>query len=104
MADRPGETTPTAPVVFRADRATVTRPTGEVVFEDLSWTIRDGETWAVVGPVGSGKTALSDVLLGRSRTLAGAVEWPLLDRLRAAGRAVGWPSEVIGRVGFKEES
>ena len=32
---------------------------------DLSWTIRDGETWAIVGPVGSGKTALTDVLLGR---------------------------------------
>src|SRR4051794_7490692 len=93
-----------APVLFRADRATVTRPTGEVAFESLSWTIREGETWAVVGPVGSGKTALSDLLLGRLRTAHGTVEWPLLDRLRAAGRPVGWPSEVVGRIGFKEES
>ncbi|HKB02927.1 MAG TPA: ATP-binding cassette domain-containing protein [Gemmataceae bacterium] len=92
------------PNLFRAHRATVVRPTGETVFADLSWTIREGETWAVVGPVGSGKTALTEVLLGRSRTVGGTVEWPLLDRLRASGRPVGWPSEVITRVAFKEES
>ena len=96
--------TDTGPVLFRLADATVVRPTGETVFERLSWTVREGETWAVVGPVGSGKTALSDVLLGRLRVTAGTVEWPLVDRLRAAGRPVAWPSEAIGRVGFKEES
>jgi molybdate transport system ATP-binding protein len=91
-------------VVFRLEDATVDRPTGERVFENLSWTVREGETWAVVGPVGSGKTTLTDVLLGRLRVTAGVVEWPLVDRLRAAGRKIAWPSEVVGRVGFKEES
>ena len=84
--------------------ATVVRPTGEPVFEGLSWTIREGETWALVGPVGSGKTALTDVLLGRLRVTAGSIKWPLVDRLRAAGRRIAWPSEIVGRVGFKEES
>ena len=53
-------------LVFRLDRATIVRPTGETVFRDLSWEIRAGQTWAVVGPVGSGKTALTDVLLVNS--------------------------------------
>jgi molybdate transport system ATP-binding protein len=96
--------TGTGAVLFRLADATVIRPTGETVFHDLSWTVREGQTWAVVGPVGSGKTALSDVVLGRLRVPAGTVEWPLVDRLRAAGRPVAWPSEVVGRVGFKEES
>jgi molybdate transport system ATP-binding protein len=91
-------------VVFRLAGATVVRPTGEPAFEDLSWTVREGETWAVVGPVGAGKTALTDILLGRLRVTAGTIEWPLVDRLRAAGRRIAWPTEVVGRVGFKEES
>jgi molybdate transport system ATP-binding protein len=91
-------------VLFSLADATVVRPTGDVVFNGLSWTVRDGETWAVVGPVGSGKTALTDAVLGRLRVTAGTIAWPLVDRLRAAGRRVGWPSEIVGRVGFKEES
>ena len=95
---------PPADVLFSLAEATVVRPTGEAVFDGLSWTVREGETWAIVGPVGSGKTALTDILLGRLRVTAGTVEWPLVDRLRAAGRPIAWPSEVVGRVGFKEES
>lgn len=92
------------PLLFRVAEATVVRATGETAFEGLSWTVREGETWALVGPVGSGKTSLTDVLLGRLRVTAGAVEWPLIDRLRATGRAIAWPAEVVGRVAFKEES
>src|SRR5262245_49158134 len=91
-------------VLFRVDAATVVRPAGEVVFRELSWTFHEGETWAVVGPVASGKTALGDLMAGRLRVTNGTVEWPLVDRLRAAGRVVNWPSEIVGWVGFKEES
>jgi molybdate transport system ATP-binding protein len=91
-------------VVFQLTDSTVVRPTGETVFEKLSWTVREAETWAVVGPVASGKTALTDILLGRLRVAQGTVEWPLVDCLRAAGGKIAWPSEIVGRVGFKEES
>lgn len=91
-------------VVFQISDATAVRPTGETVFAGLSWTVREGETWAIVGPVGSGKTALTDLLVGRLRVASGIVKWPLVERLRAAGRRIGWPAEVVGRVGFKEES
>jgi molybdate transport system ATP-binding protein len=92
------------PPLVRIESAVVVRPSGERVFESLSWTMREGETWAVVGPVASGKTALTDVLMGRLRVESGCIEWPLVDRLRQRGRAVAWPSEIVARVAFKEES
>jgi molybdate transport system ATP-binding protein len=86
------------------DHADLSRPGGEPVFRDFSWMLRKGETWAVVGPVGSGKSSLAEALLGRLHLESGMATWPLLDRLRVEGRAVNWPSEVIFRVAFKEES
>ncbi|KLO15145.1 P-loop containing nucleoside triphosphate hydrolase protein [Schizopora paradoxa] len=37
------------------------------VFKDLEWTIRDGESWAIVGPAGNEKTQLLEMLLGYMR-------------------------------------
>ncbi|HEV3413845.1 MAG TPA: ATP-binding cassette domain-containing protein [Puia sp.] len=37
---------------------------GVRLLDDLDWTIRRGEQWAVVGPAGSGKTILAHTLLG----------------------------------------
>lgn len=91
-------------LVFQIDAATAVRVNGETVFDDVSWTVRDGETWAIVGGVGAGKTALTDILLGCLRVTSGRVDWPLIDRLRAQGRTINWPSEIIARVAFKEES
>src|SRR5262249_55499857 len=58
----------------------------------------------VVGPAGSGKTTLAEAMLGRRHLEGGSLTWPFLERLRASGRAVGWPSEVIRLVSFREES
>src|SRR5262245_38116114 len=91
------------PLLFLAN-ATVVRPGGEVVFRDLTWSIQEGETWAIIGPVGSGKTSLAETLLGRLRVESGTIDWPLLDRLRADGCPVSWPSDVVKRVSFREES
>jgi molybdate transport system ATP-binding protein len=109
----PGATTPAGPGTYNTrmsqpvvefDRVTVARPGGPVVLRDLSWTVREGETWAVVGPIGSGKTTLAETLTGRLHPSAGSVRWPLLDCLRAAGRAANYPSEVVRHLTFKEES
>lgn len=91
-------------VVFTLDRATVARPGGAAVLSDFSWTVREGETWAVTGPVGSGKSTLADALLGRIHLRAGDLSWPLLDRLRAAGRDVKYVSDVARHVPFQENS
>src|SRR5256885_15013398 len=92
------------PPQIELDRVTVARPGAPVVLRDLSWTIREGETWAVVGPVGSGKTALAETLTGRLHVTSGSARWPLLERLRAGGRPIAYPSEVIRHLTFKEES
>lgn len=105
MSDVPQDRRDTArEPVFFLDNATAVRPGGVVAVRDLSWTVQEGETWAVVGPVASGKTSLAGVLLGRCRIDSGAIGWPLLDRLRAAGYLIAWPSDAIHYVAFKEES
>jgi molybdate transport system ATP-binding protein len=89
-------------IVF--DNATAVRLGGEVGLRDLTWTVREGQTWAVVGPVGSGKTTLAETILGRHRIQTGTVAWPLLDAVRANGRPAAWPSDAFHLVSFKEES
>ncbi|EPQ55255.1 P-loop containing nucleoside triphosphate hydrolase protein, partial [Gloeophyllum trabeum ATCC 11539] len=49
--------------VYRFDDTKGTSP----LFRDLQWTVRDGESWAVVGAGSGEKTALLEVLDGRYR-------------------------------------
>ena len=60
---------------------TAVRAGGEIAVRDLTWTIHEGETWAIVGSVASGKTALAETLLGRHHVRSGEIHWPLIDRL-----------------------
>src|SRR5438874_11605917 len=90
--------------LFFLENATAVRPGGTVALRNVSWTVCAGQTWAVVGPVASGKTSLASVLRGRWRIETGTIGWPFLDRLRAAGRAIAWPADVIHHLAFKEES
>ena len=94
---------PGSPIVT-FDAVSVARPGGDVVLRDITWTPREGETWAIVGPMGSGKTTLAEVVIGRLHASAGEVTWPLLEALRAGGRTIAWPSEVMRLVAFKEDS
>ena len=89
--------------MFELERATVVRG-GERVLCDFSWTVREGEAWAVVGPTGSGKTTLAETLLGRHALNGGALLWPLFDRLREAGRRIDYPSQAVAHVSFREDS
>lgn len=45
-------------------RDVTVRHYGVPVFENLSWTVRKGEHWAVSGPNGSGKTTLLSLIVG----------------------------------------
>ncbi len=86
--------------LIRFDDATVTRPGGDPVFIGLNWTLRAGETWAIVGPVGAGKSTFAEALLGRFPVRAGRAKWPIVQLAPPAQ----FPSEVVKLVGFKEES
>src|SRR6516164_6800655 len=90
--------------LFFLENAAVVRLGGAATFRDLSWAARDGETWAVVGPVASGKTTLAETVCGWHRLAGGARGWPFVERLRAEGYPVAWPSDVIHLLSFKEES
>jgi len=37
---------------------------GTTILRDISWTVRAGESWALLGPNGSGKTTLLSLILG----------------------------------------
>jgi molybdate transport system ATP-binding protein len=89
--------------IIELENVTVGR-CGRAVLSGLNWTVREGETWAVVGPTGSGKTTLAEAILGKHHPATGEVRWPLLDRLRAGGRRAEYPSQVVAHVTFKEES
>ncbi|VTR93450.1 abc transporter : Uncharacterized protein OS=Mucor circinelloides f. circinelloides (strain 1006PhL) GN=HMPREF1544_02450 PE=4 SV=1: ABC_tran: ABC_tran [Gemmata massiliana] len=89
--------------VFELTRATVVRG-GAKVFCEFDWTVREGEAWAVTGPTGSGKTALAEALLGRHPLNGGELHWPLFERLRAGGRKIDYPSQVVAHVTFREDS
>jgi molybdate transport system ATP-binding protein len=77
---------------------------GRTIFSRLNWILREGESWAIVGPTGSGKTTFAELLLGRHHMSDGVIRWPLIDRLRASGRRIDYPSQIISHVSFKEES
>ena len=75
-----------APPIVQLDSVTAVRAGGEIAVRDLSWTIRHGETWAIVGPVASGKTALAETLMGRHHIRSGEIRWPLIEQVRASVR------------------
>jgi molybdate transport system ATP-binding protein len=78
------------------------RPEPTPLFQGLSWTVRSGQTWAIVGPTGSGKSTLAQLLLGRIRPKAGHIEWPMLRAQDDESPLT--PADVIEYVPFREES
>jgi molybdate transport system ATP-binding protein len=94
---------PDTPLVILED-ASVARPGNPAILHGVTWTLREGETWAIVGPMGSGKTTLAETVYGRHGVVHGSIAWPLVERLREAGRKIAWAAEVMQFVSFKEES
>ncbi|WP_421825500.1 ATP-binding cassette domain-containing protein [Larkinella sp.] len=56
--------------------ATVRRPTG-LVLQNLSWTLKPGEHWAILGPTSSGKSSFLDALSGRLPVAGGTYSHPV---------------------------
>jgi molybdate transport system ATP-binding protein len=70
---------------------------GIPVFENLSWTVRAGEHWAVCGPNGSGKTTLLSLVVGdHPQAYANTVR--VFGKLRGGGGSIRELKEGIGLI------
>jgi len=59
--------------LFQFKGANLSRLGGGPILRDLEWTVRENETWALVGASGSGKTTLAETLFGRHRLVSGSL-------------------------------
>jgi molybdate transport system ATP-binding protein len=76
-------------------RNVTVRHRGAAVFENLSWTIRSGQHWAVCGPNGSGKTTLLSLIMGdHPQAYANAVR--VFGKLRGGGGSIRETKAGIG--------
>jgi len=42
-------------------------------FKNINWQVKQGETWVITGPVGSGKTTLAEAIMGKYRLQNGRI-------------------------------
>ncbi|MCV2393333.1 ABC transporter ATP-binding protein [Actinotalea sp. M2MS4P-6] len=66
-------TTPPEPsdLVLQLDDVTLRRGTTQIL-DGISWTVRDGERWVILGRNGAGKTTLLQIAAGRMHPTSGA--------------------------------
>lgn len=80
---------------LKIDRITWKYPSGkEAVLKDLELTLKKGQSIALIGPSGAGKTTLADVILGLLAPQKGKI---LLDGVDVYENLPGW-SRIIGYV------
>ncbi len=64
-----------SPVVAALHAASVRRyTTGQVILDDITWSVRSGEHWALLGPNGAGKTTALRLIGALMHPTTGSVE------------------------------
>jgi molybdate transport system ATP-binding protein len=70
---------------------------GRPILQDINWTVRAGERWAVLGPNGSGKTTLLSLLCG-DHPQAYSNDVRLFGRRRGSGESIWDIKRQVGLV------
>lgn len=68
-----------------------------VILHDVDWTVREGESWAIIGPNGSGKSTLLSMILGENPQVY-ANEVRVFGKRRGTGESVWDIKQSIGWV------
>ncbi|MDD4735857.1 MAG: ATP-binding cassette domain-containing protein [Kiritimatiellae bacterium] len=90
------KSSPTGKVIVRMEHAHLAYDR-RVLLRDLTWTVCEGESWAVLGPNGAGKSALLSLIAGNSPQVF-ANEIYLFGRRRGTGETREWVRRRIGEV------
>jgi molybdate transport system ATP-binding protein len=75
-----------------------------LLFQQISWTIKENEQWVIIGPTGSGKTSLINAITGKYILRQGMVKYPLLEKFRPSPDAYLPLKNHIAVVSFGEDS
>ncbi len=97
-ASLPGPRAPKRPVQELARLRHVTVRYGDtVILRNVNWTVRAGESWALLGPNGSGKTTLLSLILGDNPQVY-TNDVAVFGRQRGSGESVWDIKQHIGWV------
>jgi len=95
---RPGGKRTSGPTIPIVEMRNVTvRWGGTTVLDRVSWTVRQGEGWALVGPNGAGKTTLLSLILA-DNPQAYANDVRLFGRQRGDGQSIWEIKALMGHV------
>ena len=86
---------PTFSVAVKMEQVSI-RYQGRIVLDNISWTVNNGDKWALVGPNGSGKSTLLSLIYA-DNPQAFANKITLFDRRKGSGESI-W--DIKKRIGF----
>lgn len=92
------------PPFFEISGATI-RKNGRIILEDFNWKIDEGQQWAVIGPVGAGKSMLLEAITGEADLISGSLDFHFQsDDLNVNSSLYSRVSHNVASVNFKEDS
>ncbi|MDP4189840.1 MAG: ATP-binding cassette domain-containing protein, partial [Bacteroidota bacterium] len=62
------------PPFFEISGATI-RKNGRIILEDFNWKIEESQQWAIIGPVGAGKSMLLEAITGDADLISGSLDF-----------------------------
>lgn len=77
-------------LLVQCESLTFRYPNGTVIFDNFSWQVQRGESWAIVGPSGCGKSTLLYLIAGLRQVTDGA--------LRVDGQVLARPRPQTGLI------